>query len=116
MTAAGRIARCAAAVCSAVALVTTVGAPPAAAHETTLSVGANTGVLNSAHDQVTLCDNEDDGRGVYAELNHPPLGGVPDRYYDSYGGSCSTYAVTVSPGTFVWMFCEAYGSCDLGFI
>lgn len=116
MTAAGRIARCAAAVCSAAALATTVGAPPAAAHESTLSVGQSTGVLNSAHDQVTLCDNEDDGRRVYAQLNYPPLGGVPDRYYDSYGKSCSTYAVTLSPGTIVWTFCEEYGGCDLGFV
>jgi hypothetical protein len=112
MPVAGRIACRAAALCGAAALATTVHALPAAAHETSLSVGANTASVDSGHTQVTVCDNEDDGKPVYAEFSGHPLGGAPDQYFDWYGGSCSTYSLPVPGWTFLWGLCEPYGPCD----
>lgn len=110
----GRIARRAAALCGAVAMATTVNALPASAHETSLSLGANTASVNSGHTQVTVCDNENDGKPVFAEFSGHPLGGAPDQYFDWYGGSCSTYSLPVPGWTFLWLLCEPYGPCTGG--
>jgi hypothetical protein len=93
-------------------MATTVSALPASAHESSLSVGANTASVDSGHTQVTVCDNEDDGKRVYAEFAGHPLGGAPDQYFDSYDGSCSTYSLPVPNWTFLWGLCEPYGPCD----
>jgi hypothetical protein len=108
----GRIAWRAAALCGVAAMATTVSALPASAHEASLSVGANTASVDSAHTQVTVCDNEDDGKPVYAEFAGHPLGGPPDQYFDFYGGSCSTYSLTSPWPSFFWGLCEPYGPCD----
>jgi hypothetical protein len=112
----GRIARRAGALCGAAAMAMAVSALPASAHETSLTVGANTASLSSDHTQVTVCDNEDDGRRVFAEFAGHPLGGPSDQYYDSYGGSCSTYALTGPQWGFLWGLCEVYGACDFEFL
>lgn len=112
----GRIARRAAALCGAAALATTVNALPAAAHETSLSLGANTASVSSGHTHVTVCDNEDDGKRAFAEFSGHPLGGAPDQYYDSYGGACSTYALPVPGWTLFWLLCEPYGPCTGAFL
>jgi hypothetical protein len=112
----GRIARRAAALCGTVALAMTVNAPPASAHETSLSLGANTASVTSGHTHVTVCDNEDDGKPVYAELSGHPLGGAPNQYFDVYGGSCSTYALPVPVWSFFWALCEPYSSCAGAFL
>lgn len=112
----GRIARRAAALCGAAALATIMSALPASAHQSSLTLGANTASVNSDHTRVTVCDNEDDGTPVYAEFAGHPLGGAPDQFYDSYGGSCSTYAIGGPFLPFMWGLCEPYGSCAFTFL
>jgi hypothetical protein len=116
MPAPGRIARRAAALCGVAAMATAASALPASAHETSLSVGANTASVDSDHTQVTVCDNEDDGNPVFAEFAGHPLGGPPNQYYDFYDGSCSTYSIGGPFLGFLWGLCEPYGSCDFTFL
>lgn len=112
----GRIAHRAGALGGAAVMALLVSAAPASAHETSLSVGANTGTLGSDHTQLVVCDNEDDGRAVYAEFAGHPLGGPADRYYDTYGGSCSAYSLTGPQWGALWSLCEAYGACAATFL
>jgi hypothetical protein len=112
----GRIARRAVALGGVAVMAATMSAPPASAHETSLTLGANTASVNSGHTHVTVCDNEDDGNRVFAEFSGHPLGGAPDQYYDSYGGSCSTYGLRDPLWSFFWLLCEPYSSCAGGFI
>jgi hypothetical protein len=112
MTGSGRLARRVAALCGAAAVAVTLSAAPASAHATTLTVGANTGSVNSSHNQVTVCDNENDGNSVYAQFVVYPYG-LPVRYYDSYGGGCTTRPLTTSRLTTSWSLCEANGACAL---
>lgn len=111
MPLAGRTVRRAVALGGVAALATALSTLPASAHETSLSVGANTASLSSDHTRLTVCDNEDDGARVYAELPGHPLGGPPDQYFDSYDGSCSTYSLTGPIWGSLWGLCERYGSC-----
>ena len=111
----GRIAHRAGALCGAAVVTLLVSVAPASAHESSLAVGANTGTVSSDHTQVVVCDNEDDGRAVYAEFAGHPLGGFPIRYHDTYDGACSTYPLTGPQWGFTWILCEASGACALAF-
>lgn len=104
--AAGRTVVLCGAMVAAIALQTL----PASAHATTIVLGANRGSVNASHNQVTVCDNENDGASVYAQFQVSPWG-LPTRYYDSYGGGCSTHALTVSRFTVRWSLCEVNGAC-----
>lgn len=87
-----------------------VQAPTASAHGNTITLGANSAVLNSTHTSVTVCDGENDGRSVYAEVTFL-WWGLPGRYPDSFGGGCTTHSVSGrSPST--WKLCEVGGACS----
>jgi hypothetical protein len=107
----GRIARRAGALCGAAAMALLASAASASAHETSLSLGANTATVSSDHTQVVVCDNEDDGRPVFAEFAGHPLGGPPDQHFDAYGGGCSTFSRTGIQWGYFWSLCEPYGPC-----
>jgi hypothetical protein len=115
MTMNRRIALRVAALCGVSLAAIGINAGPASAHATTLVVGANSGSVNASHTQVTVCDNENDGNDVYAQFVVYPYG-LPVRYYDSYGGSCSTYPLTTSRFTTSWSLCEVGSACALTFL
>jgi hypothetical protein len=110
MLATGRAARRVATLCGSAVVAVILSAAPASAHATTLTVGANSGSVNASHNQVTVCDNENDGNSVYAQFVVYPYG-LPVRYYDSFGGGCSTYRLTTSRLTVTWSLCEVNGAC-----
>lgn len=87
-----------------------IQAPAASAHGGTITLGANSASLNSTHTTVTVCDGENDGSSVYAEVTFI-WWGLPGRYPDAFGGGCSTHTVSGrSPST--WKLCEVGGGCS----
>jgi hypothetical protein len=87
-------------------------ATPASAHDDVVVLGANYSSITSNHRLLTVCDNEDDGRSVYAEVQ-PTSWTIVTRYYDTYDGAGSCSRSVTYPGfTGRWRLCEVPATCS----
>lgn len=89
-----------------------LGAVPAAAHDNVIVLGKNQASITFNHRLLTVCDNEDDGRFVYAEARATNWG-VISRYSDTYNGegNCSRY-VAAPAFAGQWRLCESPTTCS----
>jgi hypothetical protein len=89
-----------------------LSAVPASAHDNVIVLGTNWSSITSDHRLLTVCDSEDDGRSVYAEVQ-PTSWTIATRYHDTYdgAGSCSRY-VTYPGFTGRWRLCETPAACS----
>lgn len=83
-----------------------LAASPVSAHDNVIVLGKNQASITSNHHLLTVCDNEDDGRYVYAEARTSPWS-IVTRHIDTYNGvgNCSRFASY--PGlSGMWRLCE----------